>query len=227
MNIQYVLAGGKLYVIEVNPRASRTVPILSKVTGVPMVDLAVSTMLGFKLKELGFGSGLAEERPLVAVKVPVFSTQKLVGVLPLLSPEMKSTGEVLGLGRNYEEALFKGFLGAGIDFQTPGKVWVVGQDSALEAKLESVGFQLIKGPDSEAVERAIQQKDLQWMLDLSGGKSKRESEIGKLRNQVLLHDLPCFSSMDTVEAFLQAWMFWKDNDGIFVDVVRNYRKEVG
>lgn len=227
MNIQYVLADGKLYVIEVNPRASRTVPILSKVTGVPMVDLAVSTMLGFKLKELGFGTGLAEERPLVAVKVPVFSTQKLVGVLPLLSPEMKSTGEVLGLGRNYEEALFKGFLGAGIDFQTPGKVWVVGEDSALEAKLESAGFQLIKGLAPEAVERAIEQEDLQWMLDMSGGKSKGELEIGKLRNQVLLHDLPCFSSTDTVEAFLQAWMFWKDNDGIFVDVVQNYRKEVG
>lgn len=226
MNIQYVLAKGKLYVIEVNPRASRTVPILSKVTGVPMVDLAISTMLGIKLKDLGFGTGLAKERPLVAVKVPVFSTQKLVGVLPLLSPEMKSTGEVLGLGRTYDEALYKGFLGAGIVFQKPGKVWMVGDDQALEKKLQSSGFEIIKGAASMEVETAIEEEGLQWMLDLTGGKSELEKEFGKLRNQVLLHDLPCFSSVDTVEGFLQALAFWKENKDIFVDVVQNYRKEV-
>mgnify|MGYP000002913583 CR=1 FL=1 len=226
MNIQYVLAKGKLYVIEVNPRASRTVPILSKVTGVPMVDLAISTMLGIKLKDLGFGTGLAKERPLVAVKVPVFSTQKLVGVLPLLSPEMKSTGEVLGLGRTYDEALYKGFLGAGIAFQKPGKVWMVGDDQALEKKLQSSGFEIIKGAASTEVETAIEEEGLQWMLDLTGGKSELEKEFGKLRNQVLLHDLPCFSSVDTVEGFLQALAFWKENKDIFVDVVQNYRKEV-
>lgn len=227
MNIQYVLAKGKLYVIEVNPRASRTVPILSKVTGVPMVDLAISTMLGIKLKDLGFGTGLAKERPLVAVKVPVFSTQKLVGVLPLLSPEMKSTGEVLGLGRTYEEALYKGFLGAGLVFQRPGDVWMVGDDPNMESKLEEMGFSLIKGLAPTEVETAIQKECLQWMLDLTGGKSDQEAEIGKLRNQVLLHDRPCFSSLDTVEAFLQAMAFWKDNQTIFVDQVQNYRKEVG
>jgi carbamoyl-phosphate synthase large subunit len=226
INIQYVLAKGKLYVIEVNPRASRTVPILSKVTGVPMVDLAISTMLGKKLEDLDYGTGLAKEKPLVAVKVPVFSTQKLVGVLPLLSPEMKSTGEVLGLGRTYEEALYKGFLGAGVDFQEPGLIWMAGQDDCLEKQLVESGFELIRGLDEDAVEAGIQNGKLQWMLDLTNGKTGSEKAMSKLRNRVLLHDRLCFSSQDTVEAFLMALKFWQENKELFVTVVQNYRKEV-
>ncbi len=114
VNIQYLISENELYVIEVNPRASRTVPYISKVTGVPMVELATRAMLGHKLKDFGYGTGLYKKPPYVAVKVPVFSFEKLSDVDSTLSPEMKSTGEVLGIGKNLKEALFKGLLSAGL-----------------------------------------------------------------------------------------------------------------
>jgi carbamoyl-phosphate synthase large subunit len=109
INIQFVVAGDVIYVLEVNPRASRTVPIVSKVTKVPMVELAVRAQLGEKLATMGYGTGLLPEIPFAVVKAPVFSTIKLNGVDPVLGPEMKSTGEILGLGRTFEEAAAKAF----------------------------------------------------------------------------------------------------------------------
>ncbi len=119
VNIQYLIYENELYVIEVNPRASRTIPYISKVTGVPMVDLATKIMVGGTLAEQGYGKGLWKNSPYVAVKVPVFSFAKLGHVNPMLSPEMKSTGEVLGLGKTLEEALFKGFVSAGFALRSP------------------------------------------------------------------------------------------------------------
>ena len=113
INIQYLIYQGELYVIEVNPRASRTVPYISKVTGVPMVDLATRVMVGQPLVSLGYGTGLYRQPPYVAVKVPVFSFEKITDANAALSPEMKSTGEVLGLGKDMQEALFKGLVSAG------------------------------------------------------------------------------------------------------------------
>ena len=113
VNIQYLQFKGELYVIEVNPRASRTIPYISKVSGVPMVDLASRVMLGAKLDDLGYGTGLYRTPPYVAVKVPVFSFEKLTDANSILGPEMKSTGEVLGLGRTMTEALYKGLTAAG------------------------------------------------------------------------------------------------------------------
>ncbi len=110
VNIQYLIYKGELYVIEVNPRASRTVPYISKVTGVPMVDIASALMVGGKLRDMGYGTGLYKQSPYVAVKVPVFSFEKLSDANSALSPEMKSTGEVLGVGRTLDEALFKGLV---------------------------------------------------------------------------------------------------------------------
>lgn len=115
VNIQYLISHNELYVIEVNPRASRTVPYISKVTGVPMVDLATRVMVGQKLADMGYGSGLYKIPPYMAVKVPVFSFEKLNDVNSALGPEMKSTGEVLGIGRTLNEALFKGLVSAGFD----------------------------------------------------------------------------------------------------------------
>lgn len=112
INIQFIEFEGQLYVIEVNPRASRTVPYISKVSGVPIVDLATQVMLGAKIADLGYGIDVYKEPELVSVKVPVFSTQKLPNVEVCLGPEMRSTGEVLGIGRNLKEALYKGFVGA-------------------------------------------------------------------------------------------------------------------
>ena len=115
VNIQYVVYNNEVYVIEVNPRSSRTVPYISKVTGVPMVDIATKIMLGESLKEQGYQSGLHKEGDFIAVKVPVFSFEKLHDVDTALGPEMKSTGECLGIAKTFNEALYKAFLGAGIN----------------------------------------------------------------------------------------------------------------
>lgn len=117
VNVQYVIYEGGIYVIEVNPRSSRTVPYISKVTGVPMVELATRVMCGEKLRELGYGTGLYPQPPYWAVKVPVFSFEKLTDVDVQLGPEMKSTGEVLGIAGTLEEALYKGLVAAGYEMK--------------------------------------------------------------------------------------------------------------
>ena len=126
INIQFLIYRGQLYVIEVNPRASRTVPYISKVTGVPMVELATKIITGAKLKKLGFGTGLYPSSPYVAVKVPVFSFEKLNDVNSQLGPQMKSTGEVLGIGKTIEEAMFKGLVSAGFKMCHPSERRPVG-----------------------------------------------------------------------------------------------------
>lgn len=115
INIQYIEFKGELYIIEVNPRSSRTVPYISKVAGVPMIELATRAMLGEKIKDMGFGTGIYKESKKISVKVPVFSTQKLPDVEVSLGPEMRSTGEVLGIGETFVEALYKGLIAAGIN----------------------------------------------------------------------------------------------------------------
>lgn len=114
INIQFIEYDGDLYVIEVNPRASRTVPYISKVSGIPIVDIATRVMLGEKLRDMEYGVGISKEPPIVAVKVPVFSTQKLPNVEVSLGPEMRSTGEVLGISSTLSGALYKGFVAAGM-----------------------------------------------------------------------------------------------------------------
>ena len=115
VNIQYLVYDNELYVIEVNPRASRTVPYISKVTGIPMVELASRAMLGEKLTDMGYSEGLAPTAKYYAVKVPVFSFEKIADANSIMGPEMKSTGEVLGIGRTPTEALYKGLASSGID----------------------------------------------------------------------------------------------------------------
>lgn len=129
INIQFIEFEDELYIIEVNPRSSRTVPFISKVTGIPMILLATKVMLGEKLKKLGYGTGIFKETELISVKVPVFSTQKLPLVEVSLGPEMRSTGEVLGVAKVLEEALYKGFLAAGINLpKKNGKILVTLKD---------------------------------------------------------------------------------------------------
>jgi carbamoyl-phosphate synthase large subunit len=121
MNIQYVIEDEQVYIIEVNPRASRTVPYLSKITGIPMVKVATELILGKTLKELGYSSGLYPDADQVAVKAPVFSFQKLTGVDTDLSPEMKSTGEVMGVDNQFPRALYKAMVASGYDIPLPGQ----------------------------------------------------------------------------------------------------------
>lgn len=125
INIQFIEFRNELYIIEVNPRSSRTVPYITKVTNVPVIDIATQIMLGHSLKELGYGTGIAPVTNTVAIKVPVFSTEKLPQVEVSLGPEMRSTGEVLGLGKTFAEAMYKGFVGAGTTIPGPGSTILV------------------------------------------------------------------------------------------------------
>ncbi len=164
VNIQYLIYRNELYVIEVNPRASRTVPYISKVTGVPMVDLASRVMVGQSLRSLGYGTGLHAAPPYYAVKVPVFSFEKLADANSYLGPEMKSTGEVLGIGKTLAEALFKGLTSAGILLRAPADhaigVLISVEDHdrheilKIAKKLDDMGMTLYATPDTaDAIRR--------------------------------------------------------------------------
>ena len=148
VNIQYVIYNDEVYVIEVNPRSSRTIPYISKVTGVPMVEIATRMMFGEKLRDQGYGIGLYPDAEYVAVKVPVFSFEKLHDVDTLLGPEMKSTGEVLGIARTFDEALYKGLLAAGYKMKHEGGVLVTVRDTdkqevvPIVEKYEKLGFKI-------------------------------------------------------------------------------------
>ena len=157
LSYQYLIYEDELYVIEVNPRSSRTIPYISKVTGIPMVDLATRAMLGEKLSDMGYGTGLYRIPPYVAVKVPVFSFEKLIDVDTHLGPEMKSTGEVLGIASTLDEALYKGLVAAGYQMRRRGGIFITVRDSdkkeiADTAKgfrslaLLSTQLQVLQGP---------------------------------------------------------------------------------
>ncbi len=232
VNIQYLIYHNELYVIEVNPRASRTVPYISKVTGVPMVDLASRVMIGEKLSDLGYGTGLYKVPPYYTVKCPVFSFEKLNDVNSYLGPEMKSTGEVLGIGKTLPEALFKGLTSAGMKIKTSKQAEGAGvlisvdhhdrfEIVGLAKKLDDLGFKLYAtyetatvisnlGIDVECV-KSIKESDNTFEL-LDSGKisyiiftgTLLDSSVDDyiaLNRRALRHGIPCFTSLDTANAF--------------------------
>ncbi|MGE5552711.1 MAG: carbamoyl-phosphate synthase large subunit [Betaproteobacteria bacterium] len=229
MNVQYVLHDGEIYVLEVNPRASRTVPFLSKVTGVPMVKVATEVILGKSLRELGYGSGVLPPRPHVAVKVPVFSFAKLRQVDTYLGPEMKSTGEVLGLDTDYANALFKGLLAAGIAIPERGSVLftVADRDKAeatgLARGFAELGFKLYA---TDGTAKALHRAGLEVEVvgKIHGGSGQIPDLIRKdgvnlvvntftrgkdferdgfqVRRLAAEHGVPCVTSLDTAAAIL-------------------------
>ena len=146
INIQFIAVGEEVYVIEVNPRSSRTVPYISKVTGIPIVDLATEVIIGKTIRELGYEPGLQKEAGYVAIKMPVFSFEKIRGAEISLGPEMKSTGECLGIARTFNEALYKAFLGAGIDLPKHKQMIITVKDAdkgeAIEIgrRFEKLGY---------------------------------------------------------------------------------------
>ncbi len=148
INIQFIAMDGEVYVIEVNPRSSRTVPYISKVTGIPIVDLAAKAILGHKITEMGYKPGLQPEADYIAIKMPVFSFEKLRGAEISLGPEMKSTGECLGIAKTFEEALYKAFLGAGVVLPKHKQMIITVRDSdkpeALEVakRFEKLGYKI-------------------------------------------------------------------------------------
>ncbi len=146
INIQFIAMDGEVYVIEVNPRSSRTVPYISKVTGIPIVDLAAKAILGHKITDMGYKPGLQPEADYIAIKMPVFSFEKLRGAEISLGPEMKSTGECLGIAKTFEEALYKAFLGAGVVLPKHKQMIITVKDAdkpeALEVakRFEKLGY---------------------------------------------------------------------------------------
>ena len=158
VNVQYVVHRGKVFVLEVNPRASRTVPFLSKVTGVPMVKLATRVMLGEKLAAMGWDTGLLPSRDLVAVKAPVFSMSKLPAVDSYLGPEMKSTGEAIGIDRTLNAALRKAFAASAVHVRRGGAVLLTIADAdkpemfPIASRLVQMGCRLVA---TEGTARAL------------------------------------------------------------------------
>ena len=136
INIQFIVCGEDVYVIEVNPRSSRTVPYISKVTGIPIVPLATKVILGHTIRELGYEPGLQREADYIAIKMPVFSFEKIRGADISLGPEMKSTGECLGIAESFNEALYKAFLGAGINLPKHKNMIMTVRDEDKEEAVE-------------------------------------------------------------------------------------------
>ena len=227
INIQYVISDGEIYVIEVNPRSSRTVPYLSKVTGVPMIDIATRIMLGETLENMGYASGLYPNANHVAVKVPVFSFEKLAGLDTSLGPEMKSTGEVLGIAPTLNEALYKGLLGAGYHFETSGGVFITVRDIDKEEAIQigkdfaALGFHLYATEGTANTLREsglsvtmvhkiheseqntitlLETGKINYIVSTSAkGRSPRRDSV-KLRRKSVELGIPCLTSLDTAKA---------------------------
>ena len=256
VNIQYLIYQNELYVIEVNPRASRTIPYISKVTGVPMVELATKIMVGSPLKELGYGTGLYKTPPYFAVKVPVFSFEKLNDVNSQLGPEMKSTGEVLGIGKNLNEALFKGLVSAGFKVNAHKEskgvfITVTKQDRYeivnLAKKLDDLGAKIYATPETAKeiktlgidVETVNKLRDDNSIMELieSGkidyiiytGKSDKKSinDYIRLHNRANQLGIATLTSLDTANALADIIASkYNQNNTELVDI-NNMRKDKG
>ena len=228
VNIQYLIYHGELYVIELNPRASRTVPYISKVSGVPMVDLASRVMVGQKLASLGYGTGLYRRPPYTAVKVPVFSFEKIADANAALSPEMKSTGEVLGVGKNLREALFKGLISAGyhVEKHSHGGVLISvnkrDQPEIVEIarRLDELGFRLYAtegtgaeiarlGTEVETVGklgqdgrvlRLLETGQIDYVILTGSARKAYIRDFIRLNRRCIQLGIPCLTSLDTARA---------------------------
>ncbi|MDE7163945.1 MAG: carbamoyl-phosphate synthase large subunit [Clostridiales bacterium] len=232
VNIQYIISDGKIYVIEVNPRSSRTIPYISKVTGVPMIKLATECMVGKKLKKLGYGTGLYPSAPYVAVKVPIFSFEKLTDLDTHLGPEMKSTGEVLGIGKTLDEALYKGLVAAGYKMKRRGGILMTVRDSdkaeivGVAKNYYELGFELYatagtaevirrSGMKVTAVEKMFESDGMNTMSLLNSGKidylvsTSTRGRIPthddvRLRCRAVTRGIPCLTAIDTANALARA-----------------------
>lgn len=230
INIQFIAYEDDLYVIEVNPRASRTVPYIAKVSGLPIVQIATRVMLGERIANLGYGTGLYKQSDFVAVKVPVFSTQKLPKVEVSLGPEMKSTGEVLGIAKNLDEALYKGFLAANMYTSAKGKkIMATINDSgkeeflAIAKELHKLGFEFFAtegtakllnehGVQATRVNRIaeesptlldlIKEKEVSLLVNTPTKANDSERDGFILRRAAVERNIDVMTSLDTLKACL-------------------------
>lgn len=256
VNIQYLIYQNELYVIEVNPRASRTIPYISKVTGVPMVELATKIMVGSTLKELGYGTGLYKTPPYFAVKVPVFSFEKLNDVNSQLGPEMKSTGEVLGIGKNLNEALFKGLVSAGFKVNAHKErkgvfITVTKQDRYeivnLAKKLDDLGAKIYATPetakeirtlginvetvnklrDDNSIMELIESGEIDYIIYTGKSDKKSINDYIKLHNRANQLGIATLTSLDTANALADIIASkYNQNNTELVDI-NNMRKDKG
>ncbi|RFU63344.1 carbamoyl-phosphate synthase large subunit [Peribacillus glennii] len=230
LNIQYVVSGDEVFVIEVNPRSSRTVPFLSKITNVPMANLATKAILGNSLQSLGYTSGLVPEKPGVFVKVPVFSFAKLRRVDITLGPEMKSTGEVMGKDYTLEKALYKGLVASGIQIKDHGSVLLTVADKDKQEALQiahrfsNCGYRLIAtsgtasiltkaGIPVQVVEKigvsdnnlldVIRNGEAQLVINTLTKGKQPERDGFRIRRESVENGIPCLTSLDTAEAILR------------------------
>lgn len=249
VNIQYVVYNDEVYVIEVNPRSSRTIPYISKVTNVPMVDVATKVMMGISLKEQGYETGLIPNADYVAVKVPVFSFEKLHNADNQLGPEMKSTGEVLGIAKTFHEALLKGLTAAGYQLMHKGGVLITVRDTdkeeviALAERFEELGFDLYatsgtanklnhnmiatnvvpkisENPDYN-VATLLGSGKISYVISTSAkGRSPAKDSV-KLRRKAVEHGIVCLTSLDTANALADCIAMNKTiNDVELVDITK-------
>jgi carbamoylphosphate synthase large subunit len=254
MNVQYVLYRARLYVLEVNPRASRTVPFLSKVTGVPMVKLATNIMLGKSLKEQGYRGGLWPKRPLVAVKAPVFSMAKLRGVEVGLGPEMKSTGEAMGIDRTFAPAFIKAIAAAGMSLPLRGSIVVSLQDSdktdehaVIMESLVRMGFHVYATEGTAAWLEAqnipvqavahrigmgkpdmldlISTGTVDAVINTPGPVDREIADAFLMRRAAVERGIPCITSIDTARAMIEAMRV--GNEAYTVQPLPSYRSSVG
>ncbi len=233
MNIQYVFDGENIHVIEVNPRASRTVPILSKVTNVPMVKLAVDTMLNKKLSNSTFGTGLLSSKDFYAVKVPVFSTEKLSDLDVFLGPEMKSTGEVLGIDKTFDIAIYKGFVSAGFSIPNSGHIYISLRDVDKKQSLDLIKDYILRGFNIYASKgtyeyiksygihceilntsqliNMISKSKINLIINTPTFGNDNSRDGFKIRRKAAEFKIPVFTSIDTAKIFLKAIDVKKNN----------------
>lgn len=253
INIQFIDYNGELNIIEVNPRSSRTVPYITKVTGVPVIDIATRVMLGEKLADMGYGTGICDTPDVVAVKVPVFSTEKLPQVEVSLGPEMRSTGEVLGVGYNLNNALYKGFMAAGMTLPKPGSTIVATIRSkdheefvGLARRLEKLGCRFLAtsgtaksiadaGLDVKVVKKisegvpniidTIRSGVVDLIVDIPKKANDKHSDGFKIRRTAVESSVTLVTSMDTFTAMVEVMEAQVDESKLDIfDINRDMRK---
>ena len=249
LNIQFVVVDGEVYIIEVNPRSSRTVPFLSKVTNVDMVGIATRIAMGHTLKELGYKSGLVPPKPYVAVKAPVFSFAKMTDVDIALGPEMKSTGEVMGIDYHYARALYKAIIGSGIHVSTKGCILFTVADKDKEEMKQlakafaELGFEICAtegtakaiqsmGIDAEIVGK-VHERSSDIIQMIKNGKinmvintltqGKHSAKDGfKIRRATVEHGIACLTSLDTAWEVLRVLSFMRERRLVYSLAIQDY-----
>ena len=249
LNIQFVVVDGEVYIIEVNPRSSRTVPFLSKVTNVDMVGIATRIAMGHTLKELGYKSGLVPPKPYVAVKAPVFSFAKMTDVDIALGPEMKSTGEVMGIDYHYARALYKAIIGSGIHVPTKGCILFTVADKdkeemkQLAKAFSELGFEICAtegtakaiqsmGIDAEVVGK-VHERSSDIIQMIKNGKinmvintltqGKHSAKDGfKIRRATVEHGIACLTSLDTAWEVLRVLSFMRERRLVYSLAIQDY-----